>query len=34
MPPGLSIDPNTGLITGSIDHSASQGGNNGVYTVT
>ncbi|WP_155496302.1 retention module-containing protein, partial [Comamonas testosteroni] len=34
LPPGLSIDPNTGLITGSIDHSASQGGNNGVYTVT
>ncbi|WP_156124234.1 retention module-containing protein, partial [Achromobacter sp. RTa] len=34
LPPGLSIDPNTGLITGTIDHSASQGGNNGVYTVT
>ncbi|WP_146748003.1 retention module-containing protein, partial [Achromobacter sp. HZ01] len=34
LPPGLSIDPNTGVITGTIDHSASQGGNNGVYTVT
>ncbi|WP_454694060.1 retention module-containing protein [Achromobacter aegrifaciens] len=34
LPPGLSIDPNTGIITGTIDHSASQGGNNGVYTVT
>ncbi|WP_447981523.1 retention module-containing protein [Achromobacter kerstersii] len=34
LPPGLSIDPNTGIITGTIDHSASQGGANGVYTVT
>ncbi|WP_419342739.1 retention module-containing protein [Achromobacter sp. PD1] len=34
LPPGLTIDPNTGIITGTIDHSASQGGNNGVYTVT
>ncbi|WP_176090513.1 retention module-containing protein, partial [Achromobacter anxifer] len=34
LPPGLTIDPNTGIITGNIDHSASQGGNNGVYTVT
>ena len=34
LPPGLSIDPDTGIITGTIDHSASQGGNNGVYTVT
>ncbi|MBV7500352.1 retention module-containing protein, partial [Achromobacter sp. ACM05] len=33
LPPGLTIDPNTGIITGTIDHSASQGGNNGVYTV-
>ncbi len=33
LPPGLSIDPDTGVITGTIDHSASQGGNNGVYTV-
>ncbi|MCD0496875.1 retention module-containing protein, partial [Achromobacter sp. MY14] len=34
LPPGLSIDPDTGIITGTIDHSASQGGANGVYTVT
>ncbi|MHC0508718.1 retention module-containing protein [Achromobacter aegrifaciens] len=34
LPPGLSIDPNTGIITGTIDHSASHGGNNGVYNVT
>ncbi|WP_438858754.1 retention module-containing protein, partial [Achromobacter spanius] len=34
LPPGLSIDPDTGIITGTIDHSASQGGNDGVYTVT
>jgi VCBS repeat-containing protein len=31
LPPGLSIDPNTGLITGTIDPSASVGG---PYTVT
>ncbi|MEN4919354.1 retention module-containing protein, partial [Achromobacter spanius] len=34
LPPGLSIDPDTGIITGTIDHSASQGGSNGVYDVT
>ncbi|EHK64737.1 retention module-containing protein [Achromobacter arsenitoxydans] len=34
LPPGLTIDPNTGIITGTIDHSASQGGTNGVYNVT
>ncbi len=34
LPPGLSIDPDTGVISGNIDHSASQGGNNGVYNVT
>ncbi len=36
LPPGLSIDPDTGLISGTIDPSASQGGpgNDGVYTVT
>ncbi|HLS43430.1 MAG TPA: retention module-containing protein, partial [Paenalcaligenes sp.] len=33
LPPGLSIDPNTGIISGTIDRSASQGGNNGVYHV-
>jgi VCBS repeat-containing protein len=33
LPPGLVIDPNTGVISGNIDHSASQGGNNGVYQV-
>ncbi|PWF21741.1 retention module-containing protein [Corticimicrobacter populi] len=33
LPPGLSIDPVTGLITGTLDNSASQGGNGGVYTV-
>ena len=31
LPPGLSIDPNTGMITGTLDSSASQGG---PYTVT
>ncbi len=37
LPPGLSIDPNTGVITGTLDNSASQGGNTGtpgVYEVT
>jgi VCBS repeat-containing protein len=36
LPPGLSIDPLTGEITGTIDPSASQGGpaNDGVYPVT
>ncbi len=33
LPPGLTIDPNTGIITGTIDHSASQGGASGVYSV-
>ncbi|WP_094854246.1 Ig-like domain-containing protein [Bordetella genomosp. 10] len=33
LPPGLTIDPNTGVITGTIDHSASQGGDKGVYTI-
>src|SRR5205085_1949546 len=31
LPPGLNIDPNTGVISGTLDHSASQGG---PYTVT
>lgn len=37
LPPGLTIDPNTGVITGTLDNSASQGGNTGtpgVYEVT
>ncbi|RGE38557.1 tandem-95 repeat protein [Comamonas testosteroni] len=36
LPPGLALDPNTGLISGTIDHSASQGGPNsdGIYSVT
>ncbi|MGE8565149.1 MAG: Ig-like domain-containing protein, partial [Achromobacter sp.] len=34
LPPGLSIDPTTGLITGTLDNSASQGGDNGVYAIT
>ncbi len=33
LPPGLAIDPTTGVISGNIDHSASQGGDHGVYTV-
>ena len=35
LPPGLTLDPNTGEITGTIDNSASQGGPNldGVYSV-
>ena len=36
LPPGLSIDPATGMVTGTIDRSASQYGPNGdgIYTVT
>lgn len=34
LPAGLSIDPATGLITGTIDRSASQGGTDGAYKVT
>jgi CshA-type fibril repeat protein len=34
LPAGLGIDPATGEITGTIDRSASQGGSNGIYTVT
>ena len=33
LPAGLSIDPATGFITGTLDNSASQGGNGGVYSV-
>jgi len=36
LPAGLSVDPDTGEITGVVDNSASQGGPNGdgIYTVT
>ncbi len=34
LPAGLSINTSTGVITGTIDHSASQGGTGGVYAVT
>ena len=34
LPEGLTIDPVTGVISGTIDHSASQHGDDGVYTVT
>ncbi|WP_235515218.1 putative Ig domain-containing protein, partial [Achromobacter sp. Root83] len=34
MPPGLTIDPDTGIISGTLDKSASQGGEHGVYAVT
>jgi len=34
LPAGLSIDPATGVISGTLDHSASQGGTGGVYSVT
>ncbi|WP_394063525.1 Ig-like domain-containing protein [Alcaligenes sp. WGS1538] len=34
LPSGLSIDPATGIISGTPDRSASQGGTGGVYTVT
>ncbi|MBO1907986.1 tandem-95 repeat protein [Microvirga sp. 3-52] len=34
LPEGLSIDPVTGIISGTINHSASQDGASGVYSVT
>jgi large repetitive protein len=34
LPPGLSIDPATGVISGTIAPNASQGAPNGIYTVT
>jgi large repetitive protein len=34
LPTGLAIDPNTGVISGTIDPAASQGGTGGIYTVT
>src|SRR5690606_15048601 len=36
LPPGLTIDPQSGVISGTLDNSASQGGltNNGVYAIT
>jgi len=34
LPAGLSIDPDTGIIRGTIDNSASQGGTDGDYSVT
>ena len=34
LPAGLTIDPITGIIGGTVDRSASQGGAGGVYTVT
>jgi VCBS repeat-containing protein len=34
LPPGLVMDPQTGLITGTLDHNASLQGNGGVYSVT
>ncbi|MBN2817221.1 MAG: tandem-95 repeat protein, partial [Campylobacterales bacterium] len=34
LPTGLTIDSTTGVISGTIDNSASQGGVNGTYTVT
>jgi VCBS repeat-containing protein len=34
LPAGLTINKDTGVITGTIDHSASQGGTNGVYHIT
>ncbi len=34
LPAGLSYDPATGIISGTIDHTASQGGTGGVYAVT
>lgn len=34
LPPGLSIDPHTGIIAGDIDRSTSQGGSLGVYNIT
>jgi large repetitive protein len=34
LPPGLTINPTTGVISGTIAPNASQGGANGVYTAT
>ncbi|PLP59418.1 hypothetical protein CYK37_08820 [Mesorhizobium loti] len=34
LPAGLTYDPATGVISGTIDHNASQGGSGGVYAVT
>ncbi|MDH0740435.1 putative Ig domain-containing protein, partial [Achromobacter spanius] len=34
LPPGLTIDPTTGIISGTLDNSASQGGQGGVYAIT
>ena len=34
LPDGLTIDPDTGVISGTIDNSASQEGSGGVYSVT
>ncbi|MFO7581965.1 Ig-like domain-containing protein, partial [Guyparkeria sp.] len=34
LPPGLSIDPTTGIISGTPDRSASQGGSDGTYSMT
>src|SRR6056297_770743 len=34
LPSGLSIDSTTGVISGTINNSASQGGTNGVYSIT
>ena len=34
LPAGLGYDPATGLISGTIDHNASQGGSAGAYAVT
>ncbi|ARP86724.1 cadherin-like domain-containing protein [Bordetella genomosp. 9] len=34
LPPGMTIDPRTGLITGTMDRSASAGGQGGRYTVS
>ena len=34
LPAGLVIDPATGIVTGTLDHDASTGGDHGTYTVT
>ncbi len=34
LPTGLSIDSATGIISGTLDNSASQGGSNGAYSIT